>query len=296
MCHVDDKTQSDKAQYDIIIGTDLMTAMGLDISFSSKQICWEDVSIPMKQRGSIAHHVVAQYLYHVANDSPVIQAAENRQKRILDADYTAVDIDDYISSLPHLTAVEQQQLATLLKSHDKLFGGGLGTLSITPVRFELTDDAKPYHARPFPVPQAYEGVTKKEIERLTSIGVLRKCHQSEWAAPTFIQPKKTGDVRVLTDFRQLNKYLKRRPIPLPKISDLLQKLQGFQYATAIDPSMGYYHIPLGAYTQRLCTMILPWGKYQYLRLPMRITNSPDIFQAVMMDVLGDLEYVRTYLH
>jgi hypothetical protein len=29
---------------------------------------------------------------------------------------------------------------------------------------------------------------------------------------------------------------------------------------------------------------------------MRITNSPDIFQAVMMDVLGDLEYVRTYLH
>jgi hypothetical protein len=242
VCHVDDKTQSDKAQYDIIIGTDLMTAMGLDISFSSKQICWEDVSIPMKHRGSIVHHVVAQYLYHVANDSPVIQAAENRQKRILDADYTAVDIDDYISSLPHLTAVEQQQLATLLKSHDKLFGGGLGTLSITPVRFELTDDAKPYHARPFPVPQAYEGVTKKEIERLTSIGVLRKCHQSEWAAPTFIQPKKTGDVRVLTDFRQLNKYLKRRPIPLPKISDLLQKLQGFQYATAIDPSSGKgYH-------------------------------------------------------
>jgi hypothetical protein len=60
--------------------------------------------------------------------------------------------------------------------------------------------------------------------------------------------------------------------------------------------MGYYHIPLDAYSQRLCTMILPWGKYQYLRLPMGITNSPDIFQAIMMmDVLGNLEYVRTYI-
>jgi hypothetical protein len=70
VCHVNDKTLSDKAQYDIIIGTNLMTTMGLDIYFSSKQICWEDVSISIKQRGTIDHNVVAQYLYNVANDSP----------------------------------------------------------------------------------------------------------------------------------------------------------------------------------------------------------------------------------
>ena len=28
---------------------------------------------------------------------------------------------------------------------------------------------------------------------------------------------------------------------------------------------------------------------------MGIKNSPDIFQAIMMDVLGDLEYARTYI-
>ena len=37
------------------------------------------------------------------------------------------------------------------------------------------------------------------------------------------------------------------------------------------------------------------GKYQYQRLPMGIKNSPDVFQAVMMDILGDLEFVRTYI-
>ena len=59
--------------------------------------------------------------------------------------------------------------------------------------------------------------------------------------------------------------------------------------------MGYYHIPLDEHSQKLCTTVLPWGKYQYQRLPMGIKNSPDIFQSIMSDLMGDLEYARTYL-
>ena len=91
----------------------------------------------------------------------------------------------------------------------------------------LNKDEKPYHARPFPVPKYYEDTSKKEIQCLCDIGVLAKCNDSECAAPTFIQSKKTGNVRVLTDFCILNKYIKRKPYPLPNISDLLQKLEGF---------------------------------------------------------------------
>ena len=295
ICHVDDSTDCVKSQYDIIIGTDLMTSLGLDISFSTNTIMWEDIALPMKQRGTVHNHDSVQYLYQASLDTEVLKEAEDRQKRILDANYAAVDIDEYLSSLPHLTTSEKDLLSKTLHKHPKLFSGGLGTLNIKPVRLELIKDALPYHARAFPVPHAYENTTKKEIDRLTAIGVLKKSHDSEWAAPTFIQPKKTGDVRVLTDFRQLNKNLKRKPFPLPKIADLLQKLQGFQYATAIDLSMGYYHIPLDSHSQQLCTTILPWGKYQYLRLPMGIKNSPDIFQSIMMGLLGDLEYARTYI-
>ena len=107
-----------------------------------------------------------------------------------------------------------------------------------------------------------EETTKKEITRLTNIGVFHKHNGSEWAAPTSVQPKKTGDMRVLTDFRQLNKWIKRKPYPLPKITDFLQKLTGFKYATTIYLSMGYYHIPLDEFSPKLCTTILPWGKYQ----------------------------------
>ena len=131
-----------------------------------------------------------------------------------------------------------------LQKYPQAFKGGLSTLKIKPIRLEIKADTEPYHARPFQVPCSLEGTTKREINRLETIGVLEKKHSSEWAAPTFVIPKETGDVRIVTNFCQLNKVIKRKSFPLPKIADLLQKLVGFQYATAIDLSMSYYHVPL----------------------------------------------------
>ena len=82
---------------------------------------------------------------------------------------------------------------------------------------------------------------KLELERLCKIGVLRKIKHSEWAAPTFIIPKKDGTLRFISDFRELNKRIKRKPFPIPKIHDLLLKLEGFRYATSLYLNMGYYH-------------------------------------------------------
>ena len=106
---------------------------------------------------------------------------------------------------------------------------------------ELREEAKPYHARPYPIPKGYEQTLKMEVERLCKVGVLKKVNHSEWAAPTFIIPKKDGSVRFISDFRELNKRIKRKPYPIPKIQDLLLKLEGFKHATLLDLNMGYLH-------------------------------------------------------
>ena len=46
------------------------------------------------------------------------------------------------------------------------------------------------------------------------------------------------------------------------------KLEGFQWATSLDLNMGYYHIELNPDAKKLCTIVMPWGKYEYQRLPM----------------------------
>ncbi len=78
------------------------------------------------------------------------------------------------------------------------------------------------------------------------IGVLKWQPSSRWASSTFIIPKKDGTVRTISDFRELNKHIVRKPYPIPQISTTLQELEGFTYATALDLNMGYYTIRLDA--------------------------------------------------
>ncbi len=75
-------------------------------------------------------------------------------------------------------------------------------------------------------------------------------------------------VHTISDFRELNKRIVRKPYPIPKISTILQELEGFTYATALDLNMGYYTIRLDPMASEMCTIIFPWGKFSYKRLPM----------------------------
>jgi hypothetical protein len=124
---------------------------------------------------------------------------------------------------------------------------------------------------------------------------LERQPASEWALPSFIIPKKDKTVRFLSDSWEVNKRLVRKPFPIPKISTVLQEIEEFSYATALDLNMGSYTIRLDPDAPKICTIIFPRGKYSYKRLPMGIAGSPDIFQGKMSELMEYLEYVRAYL-
>ncbi len=129
------------------------------------------------------------------------------------------------------------------------------------------------------------------MERLIKLGVLDRQPAFEWASPFFIIPKKNRTVHFLGNIWEVNKRLIKKPFPIPKLSTILQQLEGFTFATALDLKMGYYTIRLDPDASKICTIIFPWEKYSYKRLPMSIACSPDIFQDKMLELMESLEYV-----
>ena len=268
----------------------------MDLLFSKAEMVWDNSSVPMQSIDKLSVDWVDQLEQELlfAHD-PVTTDAERIQS-IVDTKYTKANLPSITQECELLSSTEQQLLLQLLQKYEHLFDGTLGSWNVDPVDLELKEpDCKPYHAKAYPVPHSQEKKLREEINRRIKHGVLCKINRSEWAAPMFTIKKPDGSLRSLADLRELNKRIKRKPFPLPKISDILQKLEGFQYATSLDLNMGYYHILLTPNASRLCTVVLPWGKYEYLRLPMGLCNSPDIFQEKMSELMAGLEFARAYI-
>ncbi len=290
--------ESDKRlnNYDMIIGRDLLKELGIDLLFSTGEMKWAQATVPMRDPSMLQASQIdtLENEIYSMHDPETTDAA--RIQSIIDIKYAPQDIGAIVAQATHLTNNERKGLSKLLTKFETLFDGTLGEWKTDPIDLELKDpDCKPYHARPYPVPQSQEVKLKAEIERLVGYGVLRKVNRSECASPIFTVTKPDTTLRSIADLRELNKRIRRKPFPIPKIQELLHKLKGFQYATSLDLNMGYYHIRLTPKASSYCTVVLPWGKYEYLRLPMGLCNSPDIFQEKMSELMIGLEFARAYI-
>jgi hypothetical protein len=140
----------ENVRYDMIIGNDMLEYLKIDIKYSTATIEWNGAEIPMRSRDST---IKDSYLI---SDSPSLQEAAERIKKILDAKYEPANLDEIVESCSHLTQIEQIQLKTLLKKYEQLFNGSLGTWIGDTYDIELKSDATPYYAKAFPIPRIHE--------------------------------------------------------------------------------------------------------------------------------------------
>ena len=110
-----------------------------------------------------------------------------------------------VNKIIHLIKFQRVILLSCLKRYEYLFDGNIGEWTGPPVDIPLKDEANPYHARAFPILFIDIEALNIYLDRLVAIGLLTIINRSEWAAPSFIIPKKDGRVRFISDFRRLKK-------------------------------------------------------------------------------------------
>jgi hypothetical protein len=200
-----------------------------------------------------------------------------------------------VKGLTNLNAHQKADLLQVLQENNKMFDGTLGVYPHKKVHIDIDPNAKHVHSRPYPLTRIHLKTFKKELNHLVRIGVLAAQQENEWASPSFIIPKKDGRVRWIRDLRQLNKVIRHKQYPLLIITDILRKHSGYKFFTKLDVSMQYYPFELDKECQDLCTIIMPFGKYKYLRLTMGLKCSPDIAQAAMENILSDIKDANVYI-
>ena len=107
--------------------------------------------------------------------------------------------------------------------------------------------------------------------------------------------KKNDGVRIVTDFRKLNEAIKNDPWPMPTIQDMLHQCGGMTFVTALDLIQSYYAMNIQKRMQKYLVIILPWSKYVYLKMPMGLNISADVFQRELSRLFQGMPYVLVYI-
>ena len=134
---------------------------------------------------------------------------------------------------------------------------------------------------------------KSQIEKMLGKKIIRQSN-SPWSAPAILVPKKSPDgrpkLRFCVDFKALNAVTKFDPFPLPVFEGTTSSLFGSKYISVLDCYSGFWQVAIKEDHKERTGFTVPFGNYEFNRLPFGLSNGTTNFQQLMDVVLNNLGY------
>ncbi|UYV84191.1 hypothetical protein LAZ67_X001482, partial [Cordylochernes scorpioides] len=189
-----------------------------------------------------------------------------------------------------LTSKERQEILDVVNEYRDCFALGmeeLGCTDVTKMDIKEVDGSKPVCLRPYKTTASEREAIREIVREWKDNGIVTET-RSPYASPVLLVRKKTGDHRLVVDYRRLNTQTVKDKFPLPRIDDLLEGLRNAKFFTTLDLAHGYLQIPLTDKAKLKTAFITPDDTGQFERMIFGLANAPAEFQRLMHTVLGPL--------
>ena len=111
--------------------------------------------------------------------------------------------------------------------------------------------------------------------------IIFKVRHSEWVSNLVPVRKKSGEIRLCVDFRNLNHALDKDNYPVPPMEQLLQMVSGSELFSLLDGFSGYNQVLVAEEDRLKTTFRTKWGTFAYRRIPFGLINAGATFQRAM---------------
>jgi hypothetical protein len=200
-------------------------------------------------------------------------------------------VDNKFTCLLSLPTMQEMGLITI--HEDKMIAqvstpeslGDLGTITLQ-IDAEITPRVMPCRK----IPYALKDKVKVELDKLVKRGILVPVEEpTPWVSQMAVVEKSDGNLRLCIDPRPLNEALKREHLKLPTFEDILPELHNAKVFSKLDVKEAFWHLKLDQASSTLTTMITPFGRFRWTRLPFGLKVSSEIFQRHLTQALEGLK-------
>lgn len=185
--------------------------------------------------------------------------------------------------------LDPSKLQALLDEHKSFLvddlPAGLPDLLLDQEVIPLEPGATPPCARIWRHSQLEQQEVEKHVTALLEKGLLRPS-TAPYGAPILFVRKKDGSLRMCIDYRGINRITVKNKYPLPRIDDLLDRLQGARVFSSLDLTSAYHQIRLVDSDVPKTTFRCHLGAFSYLVLPFGLSNACSHFSMALSTVLG----------
>lgn len=140
------------------------------------------------------------------------------------------------------------------------------------------------------VPVALQSKVKVELDNMEKARIITKVTTpTNWVNSMVVVNKPHSDkVRIVIDPKDLNNAIQRPQYPTKTLDDILPQLKSAKFFTKLDCKSDYWSVVLDDKSSYFTTFNTPQGRYRYLRCPIRLKCSQDLFQQKMDECLEGL--------
>ena len=124
---------------------------------------------------------------------------------------------------------------------------------------------------------APELVEMKTYIRVNTANGFIRPSKSPAAAPVMFVPRPDGKLRLVVDYRGLNRVTVKNRFPLPLIPEMLDRLHLAKVFTKIDLRNAYRQVRVREGDEWKTAFRCREGHYEYLVRPQGATNAPAMF-------------------
>ena len=196
-----------------------------------------------------------------------------------------------------LSGEELDRVVHLIQKHDAVFSKDsldLGTCDKVPHKILTVDEvpvSQPYRR----IPPQYIKEVKELLQKFLEQGIIQRSG-SPYASPIVLVKKRDGAVRICVDYRRLNAKTVRDAFPLPRIGESLEALRGARYFSYLDLAHGYHQVVMDTESIPKTAFRVPFGLFEYTRMPFGLVNAPGTFQRTMEMCLGDMNLTELLIY